>query len=112
MSADNKIDVTPEMEKDELVWAVSILLSCQDMPEQINKLSKACLFRIFDHFSVIGSSNNELNYDLRKAQQTIMKLESRNETLERKVKKMEQPRRKRSNNRQMKEAFKNAKNTK
>ena len=71
MSGD-KIELTPEMGKDELVWAMAILLSCQDMPEQINKLSKPCLFRLFDQFSVIGSSNNELNNDIRKLENTIM----------------------------------------
>lgn len=66
-----KIEKAPEMSKEELVHAVAIMLSCQDMPAQINKLDKKCLFRLFDGFQFRGQAFATLEEKLRDAERKI-----------------------------------------
>lgn len=84
-----KFDVTPEMDKAELVYAMSIMLSCQDMPEQINKLDKKCLFRLFDGFQQRGQDFAVIEEKLRDAERRELALMTEVTVLKRKLQKAE-----------------------
>lgn len=88
----DKIKSCTEMDKDELVYAVAILLSCQDMPEQINKLDKKCLYRLFDGFQDRGQNFAVLEDKLRDSERREMALQTEVAMLKRKVSLLEKPR--------------------
>lgn len=80
-----KIEITPEMGKDELVWALNILLCMTDMPKELNKITKAGLFRLFDQFQDRGQNFSVIEDKLRDAERREMALMTDVAVLEKKL---------------------------
>lgn len=78
-----------DMSKEELVWAVALLLNLHDMKGEVNKLSKPALWRIFDSYSERGNAFANLEDELRIAQREAMEFKTRALTAEKKVRIME-----------------------
>lgn len=85
-----------DYDKPELVYAVGLMLNLHDMPQEVNKLSKKALWRLFDDLQARGNAFANLEDDLRKAQREALEYRTRAEIAERKVKKMESNRGKRT----------------
>jgi hypothetical protein len=88
-----EFDEKKEMDKEELVYVVALMLDCEAFKAQINKLSKACLFKLFDGFAARGNafSNIELNlnqacHEVIQLQGTVDRLERNNKDLKAKLK--------------------------
>lgn len=84
---------TNDYDKPELVYAVTLLLNLHDMPQEVNKLSKNALWRIFDAFQERGNAFANLEDELRKSQRELNEMTTRAVVAERKVKTMEGKRR-------------------
>ncbi|AUG85338.1 hypothetical protein KNV09_gp157 [Vibrio phage Athena] len=78
-----------DYDKPELVYAVTLLLNLHDMPQEVNKLSKKALWRIYDAFQERGNAFANIEDDLRKAERERNEWQTRAVVAERKVKKME-----------------------
>ncbi|AFB83943.1 hypothetical protein VPT02_057 [Vibrio phage VPT02] len=85
-----------DYDKPTLVYAVGLMLNLHDMPQETNKLSKKALWRIYDDLQARGNSFANLEDELRKAERERNEWRTRAEVAERKVKKMEANRGKRT----------------
>lgn len=78
-----------DYDKPELVYAVSLILNLHDMPQEVNKLSKPALWRIFDDLKARGNAFANLEDELRKVTRERNEMQTRAVVAERKVKTME-----------------------
>ncbi|AUG85136.1 hypothetical protein FDJ19_gp162 [Vibrio phage Ceto] len=85
-----------DYDKPELVYAVGLMLNLHDMPHEVNKLSKKALWRIFDGSKERGNAFANLEDDKRRLEREVLELRTRAEIAEKKVKKMESNRGKRT----------------
>ena len=89
----NDIEKPEEMDKAELVYVMTLMLNCLDFKDQLNKLSKPCLFRLYDDMQARGNAFANLEDDKRKleaelteARGQVRALEVRNAILDKKMK--------------------------
>lgn len=78
-----------DYDKPELVYAVSLLLNLHDMTQEVNKLSKKALWRIYDAFQERGNAFANIEDELRNTQRKLNETTTRAVMAETKVKKME-----------------------
>lgn len=88
-----------DYDKPTLAYAVGLLLNLHDMPHEVNKLSKKALWRIYDAFQERGNAFANLEDELRKAKRELNEMTTRAVVAEKKVKKMEDNRGKRTKSR-------------
>ena len=77
----SEIEKKEEMSKEELVYVLQLMLNCRDYKDQLNKLSKPCLFRLFDDMKDRGNRFANLEDDKRKLEKEITKLRGQVQTL-------------------------------
>lgn len=81
-----------DYDKPELVFAVSLMFHLQDMKDQVNKLSKPALWRLYDQAKDRGNAFANLEDKLRQVTRERNELLTRAEMAERKLKTMEKNR--------------------
>lgn len=82
-----------DYDKAELVYAVSLMLNMHDMSDQVNKLSKPALWRIFDDMQARGNAFANMEDKLREQERQLNEMTTRAVVAEKKVKVMEGKRR-------------------
>jgi hypothetical protein len=78
-----------EMSKEELVYVMSTMLDCTAFSKQINKLSKPCLFQLFDNMSQRRCSFSNIEDDVRKLERKNIELQGQADVLIKKNKMLE-----------------------
>lgn len=81
----NDMPKKEEMAKDELVWVLCLMMDCKDFQAQINKLSKPCLFRLFDTLSARGCAFSNIEEKNRTLERETIKQQGELDSLKRKV---------------------------
>ena len=77
----SEIEKKEEMSKEELVYVMTLMLNCLDFKDQINKLNKPCLFRLYDDMQKRGNAFANLEDDKRSLEQEVVKLRNELQTL-------------------------------
>jgi hypothetical protein len=70
----NDLEKKEEMSKEELVYVMTTMLNCIGFEQQFNKLSKPCLFRLFDDMSARGNAFSNIEENVRSLEQKNYKL--------------------------------------
>lgn len=82
----NDIEKKEELSKEELVYVMSLMLNCEEFTAQINKLSKPCLFRIYDDMMDRGSKFANIEDEVRNLTRENLELKTEVATEKRKNK--------------------------
>ena len=69
------IEKKEEMSKEELVYVTTTMLNCIGFEKQFNKLSKPCLFRLFDDMSARGCAFSNIEENVRSLEKQNIKLQ-------------------------------------
>ena len=64
-----------EMDKAELVYVMSLMLDCIGFEAQLNKLSKPCLFRVYDDLHARGNAYANVQEHLSTSEQKAIQLQ-------------------------------------
>ena len=88
----NDIEKKEEMSKEELVYVVSLMLDCQSYAPTVNKLTKPCLFKIYDSIHARGvafthkeDETRRLNYENLTLEGKVLALEAKVQLLSNKL---------------------------